>query len=896
MNATATNPLEDDLGARIGQTRLNRSKIDPKSISIPGKAREGEGGAPRTHLTIVPAADMTDGGKEGETSSTTVVVANTEFLAVIFDDVPQGARPAITSKPGDPQTGGWTPHDAAQVDSLCRSDRNTYFNCASLLSTTGEGLAARKERAAAYHVLVLDDVGTKVDRELLRDIEPTWELETSPGNFQIGFKLSPPLLDPAEVDRFQHRFADAGLTDKGALGMVRWARLPCGINGKPQYHDSEGKPFACRLHSWNPNVQYAAEELTQRLVPGLPLPAKAEPRQERPRSPKLAAGNSVYTPRAAENPVIAALVERGLYKRLTSPGKHDITCPWVSEHTDAVDDGAAYFEPNDQFDTGGFCCHHSHRDDYHIGELLERLGVDEMAARHKPSIRMKKGSQHLINDACEEILELSGDFYQMGGMLVRVKEDDFSGDVAITPVTETELTMWLSKVCDWLHYSKVDGWRIGDVPEKQVKFILRADSWSHVPKLRGLARQPYIRESDAELVMMPGHDPISRRLGVFDGGKYGKPGATLADARAALVLLDELIGEFHFADDIDRAATLSAICTAVTRPALGLAPAYHVCAPASGSGKSYLCELIALFAGPVIPARTPYPRSSEEARKAMLSILLASPAIVIFDDMKTNWTDFGAINSVLTSPTFSDRLLGSSKTATVSTEVLFLGSGNNVGPVGDMSRRVITINLNTKSATPATLSYKGKPLDRLKGSRERYVMAVLTIIEAWRSAGGPQADVPPIASYGGKWSDFCRHALIWLGLPDPATSLLEQVKTDPEGELLEAFLVEWDKQIGDKPLTVRALIDKASQGTTLYDAIRDLGLVERHDINPTRLGQYVGRHRNRIAQGLIIEKHETGERNAWRLRRVDAPSLPPLPEEAVIPAEPIAPRNPEDAF
>ena len=43
-----------------------------------------------------------------------------------------------------------------------------------------------------------------------------------------------------------------------------------------------------------------------------------------------------------------------------------------------------------------------------------------------------------------------------------------------------------------------------------------------------------------------------------------------------------------------------------------------------------------------------------------------------------------------------------------------------------------------------------------------------------------QAD--SIVTFGGAWSDYCRYPLMWLGHPDPATALLEQVRHDPDGD------------------------------------------------------------------------------------------------------------------
>ena len=73
--------------------------------------------------------------------------------------------------------------------------------------------------------------------------------------------------------------------------------------------------------------------------------------------------------------VIAALKEKGLYKNDLGSGKHDVTCPWVKDHTDSLDNGAAYFEPSAKYPTGGFRCHHSHGNLFHLRHLRVFLGI-----------------------------------------------------------------------------------------------------------------------------------------------------------------------------------------------------------------------------------------------------------------------------------------------------------------------------------------------------------------------------------------------------------------------------------------------------------------------------------------------------------------------------------------
>ena len=138
---------------------------------------------------------------------------------------------------------------------------------------------------------------------------------------------------------------------------------------------------------------------------------------------------------------------------------------------------------------------------------------------------------------------------------------------------------------------------------------------------------------------------------MFDARQFLIPDPTPAATRAALTLLEGLLSEFHFVAATDKAAALAAIFTAVVRPTLPHAPAFHVRAPVFGSGKTYLCELIGAFAGPGGNAKVSYPMTSEEATKVILSLLLTGPACVEFDDMDADWIPHGIIKRVLTAET-----------------------------------------------------------------------------------------------------------------------------------------------------------------------------------------------------------------------------------------------------
>lgn len=833
-----------------------------------------------THDMTVSEVELYKAGKGGEGGI--LLTTNAEFMAEVFPQLPDGAFVAVCSKSGDPAVGGWLASRADSVIDKLSSAYNNFIGCSSFYPSADGSFKARKSQFAACHFLMLDDLGTKVPLDRLADFKLSWLIETSPGNFQGGIILAEPITDGDVAVRLLNAVIGAGLCDAGATGpLSRWARLPVAINGKPKHENEDGLPFTCRLVEYRPDKRYTPQE----IVDGLQLelaPAGRPKRETKPDNDSLNPSNEaddVLTPKAAENPVVSALKARGLYKTPLGSGRHDVTCPWTNEHTDAADTGAAYFEPDELYPLGGFCCQHSHREKFHVRQLLEFLGVRNAEARHKPLIRIVAGDLHRVVDAAEKELANRGRHYQSGGLIVSVSTDPTTGDPSIVPTSAPALTRELSVAASWEKYDgRAEDWVRCDPPTRHAAILYDAQSFRHLSPLAGVVRQPYFRESDGELITQAGYDKTSQRFGVFDPRQFVIPEPTLEAAQAALALLEELLTEFHFVAPTDKAAALSAIFTAVVRPSLDYAPGFHAKAPVFGSGKTYLCELIGAFAGPAGNAKVSYPNTSEEATKVILSLLLTSPAVIEFDDMDTDWIPHGTIKRMLTADKITDRILGVSKTATVSTRTLFLGSGNNVGPVRDLLRRVLTIHIDPRCATPATMTYKNFPVEKVRKQRGRYVAAVLTIILAWRKAGSPRAAVESIVTFGGAWSDYCRHPLMWLGHPDPATALLEQVKHDPDADSLAGLMTEWKSAFGTMPTTVRKAVDRAEMSyPDLLDAIREFPVEEKGSINRSKLGWLLKKNANRIVGGFVFQQSTADGRPAWRVVAANPPPLTPLP-------------------
>jgi hypothetical protein len=277
----------------------------------------------------------------------------------------------------------------------------------------------------------------------------------------------------------------------------------------------------------------------------------------------------------------------------------------------------------------------------------------------------------------------------------------------------------------------------------------------------------------------------------------------------------------------------------------------------------------------------------EECRKLLLAELVRAPAVIEFDNLTGDLVAHKSLCTALTSEFMSGRILGVSKTATVSTRALFLSSGNNVGPVQDMTRRCLTIHLSPQCEVPAARTFTRPDLVReVLRERGRYVSAALTVVRAWIMAGRPKTECKSLASFG-DWSDLCRQPLLWLGCADPTASVFAAMAEDPDRETLSRLLTAWHAVFGKTPAMVRDAVRQANasfdEHNELREVLRDIA-DERGEINRRKLGWWIRRHAGRIVDGLRFVR-ASGNRSAeaWRVEVVE--SVSPVSSVSVPPVE-----------
>jgi len=284
---------------------------------------------------------------------------NEQFLAGVFGETHNTILVcSFKGHPKDAPQSAWVPFKWRE-DYAWDDQANNYFTV-----STFTGKNRRKRDFVALHVVMVDDVilngthvGGKIPREAIA-LPPTYAIETSPGNAQVGYKLTEPVTDLTIATRLIAGIAkrvSPDETDPGMLGVTRYAKLPQGVNGKHGHVN--------RMKGWHPERTYTVRELCAAY--DLDYEALIE-------KPKPVLFDTEKYPEGG--PVVEALdwyAQLGSLKEET-PDKFELTCPWVDGHSEDRDDGCAIGKPGSHPELPGFWfkCHHGSCQDRTLNDFM----------------------------------------------------------------------------------------------------------------------------------------------------------------------------------------------------------------------------------------------------------------------------------------------------------------------------------------------------------------------------------------------------------------------------------------------------------------------------------------------------------------------------------------------
>ena len=401
-----------------------------------------------------------------------------------------------------------------------------------------------------------------------------------------------------------------------------------------------------------------------------------------------------------------------------------------------------------------------------------------------------------------------------------------------------------------------------DCPSDLARYVLANASLLPV---MSISRTPVIR-ADASVIETPGYDVATGIIYAPDASFPPIPvNPTQADAEKALAWLRHPFRAFPFVTETDRDAVVAEILTLFTRHLVPRAPAFVHNAVEAGSGKTKLFDTVSTIvigaAAPLLNAEVL--RDETELRKLLTTLTLGAAPFAVFDNAARGemLTSPGLAN-FLTATVYGDRLLGANEEVKAPTVTTIGITGNAIEIAGDLTRRMLRIDLDAKCERPETRDFDFDCEAEVLQDRRRLVVAALTILRAHALAGWPQIAGRALLGSFEEWDRLVASAIVFAGGAD-VVELMEKTRTtDPErdglaevlamlvgvgaipghglkaGEIIAAVRRQHEHTLGDE------------QAEAWMGIIRRLG--KDGVAEPRRLGRFLKKNAGRLVRGIRL--------------------------------------------
>ncbi|MGI6137663.1 MAG: bifunctional DNA primase/polymerase [Candidatus Hydrogenedentales bacterium] len=426
-------------------------------------------------------------------------------------------------------------------------------------------------------------------------------------------------------------------------------------------------------------------------------------------------------------------------------------------------------------------------------------------------------NQQAINSTAKG--DLSGNpapFFNRGGLIVHLHPDQNKLCNTLPELFNTILdgkaAKWYSPVATKAQPAYADNCRIvrKAVPEPYVsKGVMAA-------LLTGERSLPRINKVLNNPVFLPDGN-LTTRTGYYPNpGLWYKPHDDYTQLELMPVdeamhwLLEELLVDFPFASAADKANALAHLLLLFMRDMIpGPTPLFAIEAPTPGTGKSLLAECFSIIAMGDKVAPCSFGNDDEELRKHLTARLIDGPQLVMFDNLPAKrLIDRPSLAAVLTTTSWSDRILGRSETASFPISCVWTATGNNIQWSEELARRIVRIRIVAAVEKPwQRKTFKHDPLiPWVQANRLHLAGACISIIQNWIDTGQALA-----ATRMGSFEAF---AAIMGGVLESAgiDAFLENMdefmsQANPEeAHWGSAFLI-WAKAIGNDEESAKELLE-----------------------------------------------------------------------------------------
>jgi hypothetical protein len=484
-----------------------------------------------------------------------------------------------------------------------------------------------------------------------------------------------------------------------------------------------------------------------------------------------------------------------------------------------------------------------------------------------------------------------GEIFQRGGELVEVVRKQrlqFSDAwlqprLAIVSIAQPVLKEKLDAAARWVCVRVIDGVERRNerlAPTSLVKALHELHSWDHIPEITGVLEAPTMRP-DGSLIEQRGFDAAT---GFYYEPRYEYPAIPLEPNEAqvceAVKALLAPFSEFEFVSSADQASLLSLMLTMATRPAIqGPTPHFAISSPTFGTGKTLLVKAVTSAMTGATAEFFPPPAgrlsdAESEMRKRITAALLDAPRVAVIDNIPDGMMFESAVfANLLTSPAWTDRVLGKPGKVTLPNSVVWVSSGVNFSLKGDLVRRSLSIRIDPGVEHPESRKFE---IDNLAAychkHHPRLLRDALVVMRGYLVAGEPPHGKGPIGGFEA-WDARVRGAVVWatrlVGEALDPQDTQDRLKTaSPERTGHVELAAAWYGVFGNEAVQAKDVVRRASSRTPLLEALDASGCVKDGKVNARRLGNHLRTIQDRIVGGFVFRSAGTRQNaTCWRVEQ-----------------------------
>jgi putative DNA primase/helicase len=568
-----------------------------------------------------------------------------------------------------------------------------------------------------------------------------------------------------------------------------------------------------------------------------------------------------------KNPIYKWIKENWKIKCETKDGRVGIECPFESDHTTASGDlDCVFFFPNTHgFSEWNIHCLHSHCGDKPRHEFLNKMGwVDDFSEFDENKILIKQGELPKIIGKCQHFISLKGDLYERAGQLVRIIESDKKkmkisrefGQLIIMPVGAIWLRLYLSNILEFYKYnSKGKPVKIDCPKDISETIISNSGDWD-INELSTISSNHAVLES-GEIISKKGYDEVT---GIFFNTRNDFQNVEIDEAKG---MIESIIDEYPFSSSLDKAVCISAFFTAIVRPLIDTAPLIAFDSPMPGSGKSLICDVIAIVATGKTPVTLTIPNKDErEMDKAIDSVMLSGDQIALIDNIEYQLIS-SKLCSCITQSFVNVRILGKSGLIPCKSKTFWLVNGNNIEIANDIARRTLKCRIIPTTENPEEREFKKNIKEYAFLNRDKIINSILSIISI--SLKNNTEKIDRLGSFE-QWSAFVRYPIKKHWGIDIVESKRQIKSEDPQKAKLIELMECWESCLPNGGTVKDAMKSKDFEMIECLSDFKD-----RHgDISPKIIGNYIKKSRDKEINGKSFKKTGDYKHNAvWMISSVE---------------------------